>query len=378
MTDRRIRLIALVVLATVALAPVCAFAAKKKPALTNQLVRIKQKKKDLQYKLHLKEGEKRTVTGQLAAAEQRLDDAQDKLTSNESKLDNAKIDLGNTVRRLTLAKHQLARRQALLQRRVVDIYEGDNLNYIDVVLGSTNMWTFLSRTYYLQQIIKADATLIAQVRALKKSIEEDKARQAQRVAEIDSVQKQLVVEHDEVKSAADSRQKQLDSIEHDANAMERALAELEQESQAIEDQIRRIENTPEGIKRSARAFHGSLMCPVSGCVTSSFGYRVHPITHKYKLHTGVDLAAPMGTPVHAAADGTVTIAGRMPAYGLEVVIDHGGHVSTLYGHNSRLLVSVGDVVKRGQVIAKSGSTGWSTGPHVHFEKRVNGKPVNPL
>ncbi|NLN77221.1 MAG: M23 family metallopeptidase, partial [Armatimonadetes bacterium] len=105
--------------------------------------------------------------------------------------------------------------------------------------------------------------------------------------------------------------------------------------------------------------------------------RVHPITGVYKLHTGIDIPCPVGTSVRAAADGTVIIAKWMPAYGYGVVLDHGGGVQTLYGHNSRLCVSVGQNVKQGDTIAKSGNTGYSTGPHLHFEKRVNGRPVNP-
>lgn len=376
MIGHRGRAITAIALVAVIILQVCAFGAKK-PSLNTKLGTVKKRIKEVTYRIHLKESQKRTVTGQLAIVESKLDDAQEKLTSNKITLLDAQTDLNATIRRLGVAKRQLNRRQTLLQRRIVDIYEGDDLNYVDVVLGSTNMWTFLSRAYYLQQILKADTSLISQVRALKASIEKDKANQTRRVSQISSLQTQLVSERNQVSSLAEGKQKQIDAIEHDQRLMEQALAELEQESQQIEDQIRRIQNTPAGLKRSSRAFHGGLMFPVSGRITSTFGYRVHPITHVYKLHTGVDISVPTGTPVHAAADGTIIVAGWMPAYGYAVVIDHGGHVSTLYGHNSKLLVRVGDDVKRGQVIAKSGSTGYSTGPHCHFEKRVNGTPVNP-
>ena len=269
------------------------------------------------------------------------------------------------------------RRQDLLSRRIVDIYQGEDLNYVDVVLGATNMWTFLSRSYYLQQILKSDTTLISQIRQLKSSIEADKERQAQRVAQISSLQTKLISERNQISSLADSKQQQIDRIQKDNRLMEQALAELEAESQAIEDQIRRIQQTPAGRQRAAKAFTGGLIYPVSGRITSTFGYRVHPITKVYKLHTGVDIACPTGTPIRAAAAGTVIIANWMPAYGYSVVLDHGGGVQTLYGHNSKLCVSVGQNVKQGETIAKAGSTGYSTGPHCHFEKRVNGRPVNP-
>ena len=120
------------------------------------------------------------------------------------------------------------------------------------------------------------------------------------------------------------------------------------------------------------------MMPVSGRITSGFGYRYHPILGVKKLHTGVDIAVPQGTPVHCAADGYVSKAGWNTAYGNMVVVQHGSNIQTLYGHNSRLCCQAGQTVKKGEIIAYSGSTGWSTGPHVHFEKRVNGAPVNPF
>jgi murein DD-endopeptidase MepM/ murein hydrolase activator NlpD len=126
-----------------------------------------------------------------------------------------------------------------------------------------------------------------------------------------------------------------------------------------------------------RKFSGSFMFPVSGRVSSPFGYRHHPVTGTYKLHTGVDISCRTGTSVRAAADGVVSKACYNRAYGYMVIIQHNGGYSTLYGHNSRLLVCGGQQVKQGQIIAKSGSTGWSTGPHCHFQLMKNGSPINP-
>jgi murein DD-endopeptidase MepM/ murein hydrolase activator NlpD len=121
-----------------------------------------------------------------------------------------------------------------------------------------------------------------------------------------------------------------------------------------------------------------LSRPVPGAITSGFGYRMHPIFHVRKLHTGVDMHAGMGESIKAAAAGTVVFAGWRGGYGKCVIIDHGGGLATLYAHQSEILVSVGQVVKRGVVIGKVGSTGYSTGPHLHFEVRVNGTPVDPV
>jgi len=374
--DSKKRVVSAMILAALVVAQVCAFGAKK-ATLTTKLGNVQRRIKQVKYKIHVKESQKRTELGKLAVIESTLGDAQDRLTTNKIEMLDAQTDLAATVHRLAVTKRQLARRQELLRRRVVEIYEGDDLNYLDVVLGSANMWTFLSRSYYLQQILNADTTLISQIRALKASIEADRARQARRVAQIGSLQVSLVSERDEVASIAGQKQRQVDAIEHDKTLMERALAEMEAEEQAIEEQIRRIQSTPEGQRRLAKAFRGRLMLPCSGRITCPFGYRNHPITGLFSLHTGIDIGVSTGTPLHAAADGTVVKAGWNRAYGYMVVIEHNGGYSTLYGHNSRLLVSVGDDVKQGQVIAKSGSTGFSTGPHVHYQVMYMGKPINP-
>lgn len=350
---------------------------QKKPALTNKLGRVRQQIKQVRHRIQIKQHEKRTVTGQLAVIEDRLDTAQDKLTTNKMRLLDAQTVLSTTVKRLEVTEKQLARRQALLHTRIIDIYEGEDLNYLDVVLGSVNMWTFLSRAYYLQRILHADTSLITQVRSLKASIERDRALQTRKVAQIGSLQVQLVANRDEVKSNADAKERQIRNIERDARLMARLLAEMEAEEHAIEDAIRRAESTPQGQKMLRTAFKGGFVSPVSGRVTSPFGYRHHPITGTYKLHTGIDISCRTGTPIRAAASGVVSQACYNRAYGYMVVIQHNGGYSTLYGHCSRLLVSSGQKVSQGQTIAKSGSTGWSTGPHLHYQLMKNGTPINP-
>ena len=371
---------AVILIAAVLPGPPAALGARKS-TLSSKIKKAKQIKaaiKAVQHKIRIKESEKRTVIGQLSVTESKLETAQGNLSRNKLRLLDANADLDATLKRLDRTRKQLARRRGLLARRVVDIYEGNDLSYVNVLLGAADMWTFLTRAYYLKRILDSDTRLIADIKADEASIERDRKRQARRVNEIQGLQVRLMAERNEVSDLAESKRRQLSTIEHSKELYKRALDELLAKSQEIEDEIRRIQNTPAGRARYAKTFRGGLLMPVWGSVSSRFGYRVHPITGVYKLHTGVDIRCSSGTPIHAAADGVVIIAGWQGAYGYAVVIDHGGGVSTLYGHCSSLLVGVGQEVKKGETIAHAGSTGYSTGPHCHFEKRVNGRPVNPL
>lgn len=351
---------------------------KKRAVLRGKLSTVQGQIHKVQEKIHQKEQEKHTVVGQLTETEQKLEQTQTVLQTNTIRLSNAKSDLVRTVNRLERTKRQLARRKNLLERRIVDMYEGDDLGYINVILGSKDMWSFLTRAYYLKQILRNDSELIGQIDLDRKLIEKDQRRQKSRVVEVETIQTDLVLQRNEVADLVLDKRTQLDRIENSKDLYEKAMDELLATSREIEASIRRIQSSASGKRYSSVAFRGGLSLPVSGPLRSRFGYRVHPITHVFKLHTGIDISAHRGTPIHAAADGIVILSGWYGAYGNAIVIDHGGRISTLYGHCSRLAVSNGQSVKRGQIVGYVGSTGLSTGPHCHFEKRVNGTPVNPL
>ena len=178
---------------------------------------------------------------------------------------------------------------------------------------------------------------------------------------------------DQLDGARDRKQAVVTKAEKDKASWERQEDDLLGESEAIATQLRKL--APDRVVPVAR---GGFIRPVNGRISSPFGYRVHPIFKVSKLHTGLDMAAGAGTPIAASAGGRVVFAGWRGGYGRAVIIDHGGGITTLYAHQSSLAVSQGQSVRQGQVVGRVGSTGYSTGPHLHFEVRLNGSPVDPM
>ncbi len=269
----------------------------------------------------------------------------------------------------------LHRRQAILARRVRAIYMYGQLNYLEVIMGSKSFSDFANRLEMLKRIIRADFNLILEIRA--------------RQAEIEAKRAEL-----------EAQKKQVDELEAEAAKTQQAIAEKHAEQQAVLDEASRQKEAAEQMERDLQADSqdiqrriqqraagggvqivgtGQLSWPVSGgVITSPQGWRVHPIFGTSIYHAGMDIGVDEGTPVHAADDGVVVDADWLGGYGNCVIIDHGNGMQTVYGHNSALVVSAGQRVSKGELIAYAGSTGYSTGPHCHFEVRINGEPVDPM
>ncbi len=306
------------------------------------------------------------------------------------------------VNRLAATRKRLANRRHLLTARLDDTYERGQISYAQVLVRSRSVHDLLSRGYYVRQVVHSDAELIegvqqdiAQVANDKKLLEEQARRQQALADEYESQKQHLTSDLDEkqhllagVQEQRHQAEDELDGLAEEAAAMTDNIRDLSealerrriaeraaQAAQAAQNHHHPMEPKPSTV---APVFHGEFIRPVSARITSGFGSRFHPILHRTRMHTGVDFGASYGAAIHAAGGGTVILAHYSSGYGNCVVIDHGNGVTTLYGHCSALLVSVGDIVHQGQTIARVGATGMATGPHLHFEVRHNGVPVNPL
>lgn len=287
-----------------------------------------------------------------------LDETITRLQENEERLQKVGAD------------YEKKRRQ--LGRRVRDIYINGQISYLDVLFGAKDFADFMTRMDLLKRVIRQDYELVQTVLAEKNEIEKaqaslaaDKERRGEQ--ELKARQAREVMEE-----KVRRRQEIIDRMKSDKATVDRQYDELMAASKQIAQMLQRssMANMPS-------AGNGSMIWPVGGTITSEFGWRTHPITGTQKYHSGIDIGADYGDAIRAAQSGTVEYAGWVSGYGNTVIINHGGGITTLYGHNQSLAVSAGQSVSQGETIAYCGSTGNSTGPHCHFEVRSGGEPVSP-
>lgn len=327
-----------------------------------------KKKNEIESRIEGLSEEKRAVDEAADEATKAYKDVKKELDATEERIDENEDKLKVLNKDFAVKRDQLA-------KRVRDIYINGQINYLDVLFGAKDFQDFFTRMDLLKRVIQQDYDLVQVVFAEKtaietsqKELEKDKAAKEKLVASAADRKKEA-----EKKQAA--KQAIIDKMETDRATQERIINENLAASKEVEQMIRNSRYQPAS---PALSGGGALNWPLGGPITSPFGWRVHPITGASRFHSGIDIGGDYGDTIHAAGAGIVSYAGWISGYGYAVIIDHGGGISTLYGHNQALLVSEGQSVSQGQAIAECGSTGNSTGPHCHFEVRVDGEPVDPM
>ena len=304
----------------------------------------------------------RVATAEYKEVKSQLDDVEDKISDNTELLQKTEADLKVKNKKL--------------QRRVRDIYINGQISYVDVLFGAKDFSDLVTRMDVLKRIIKHDYDLIMKVKEEKATVEKTRVQLEEDKAQAESLVADAQVKKSRMEDKEAEQKGLLDQAVYDRDTSERAYEELMAASEEVANMIRRSQMSAAGYS-GAPAGAGGMIWPISGPITSEFGWRTHPIFGTSRFHSGLDIGGDYGMPIYAAAGGTVIYAGWISGYGNAVIIDHGGGVTTLYGHNDSLNVSEGESVAQGQVIAMCGSTGNSTGPHCHFEVRENGEPVSP-
>ncbi|MGE5391356.1 MAG: murein hydrolase activator EnvC family protein [Deltaproteobacteria bacterium] len=293
----------------------------------------------------------------------------DRVAYLDTNIDVTKQDIGQL-------KQDLARQTETMSKRLVFAYEeGSDVSYLEVLLASTDIQDFLTRYDYLASIVDNDASMIEEIDRAKTELDIKQNELESQKNEMEDLQDEQLDKKEELKYDKQQKKEILNSVVKERKAYEAALNELEQASAQLETMIRNIQGGGSSQQLGTGAY--TWPCPGHGTITSPFGMRYHPILKTRKMHTGIDISAPSGASIIAADAGSVIYSGWMSGYGQVIVVDHGNKMSTLYAHQSVLLAGKGAAVSKGQIIGKVGSTGFSTGPHLHFEVRVNGSPVDP-
>ena len=313
---------------------------------------------------------------------QELDDkirtAQQEISNFENQLKELQTKVEETTNHLTHLQQDYDENEKLLEERLVVLYESGETTYLDILLKSSSLTEFLSNYYTIQQVVETDTELLesiskqkAEVEITKNQLEEQKSNL--KLLKAKKEQTYIVMQNN--KTIQENYMNQLSDNEKE---LQKKIEEYKAEEQRVENLIQ----LAAGQGYEGEYTGGVMAWPIakSGTyITSPFGYREHPIQGVIKLHSGIDIGnAGFGAPVIAAADGIVTLASYNGGYGNCVMINHGNGISTLYGHGQKILTTVGTQVKKGDLIMEVGSTGNSTGPHLHFEVRINGKAVNPI
>ncbi|MBD2412436.1 peptidase M23 [Nostoc calcicola FACHB-389] len=319
----------------------------------------------------------------LTGLNQNLQTTDSYIQESESRLQLASQRLQKLETDLVAAQRDYEARQIATVARLRYLQRSPASQGWAVLLQSQNISDFISRRHQLKLVYQADQQILRKLNAQANLINQQKTQVEEQKNEIALIREQLLAQKADYQTQAQSQSELIQRLNTDRLALEAAQNQLERESKNLEVLIQqKVAEAAAQAKTNSRTSiiiqgTGMFTYPSDAATSSPFGWRMHPVLGYRRFHAGLDFAASYGSTIRAADSGTVIFAGWYGGYGRAVIIDHGKGITTLYGHTSELYVTEGQAVERGQAIAAVGSTGLSTGPHLHFEVRRNGSPVNP-
>lgn len=341
----------------------------------------KKKTEEAKKQLDSVKKKKASVSAEVLAIDDEINRAEDELETTEKAIAQAKVDLAIKEQELIAAEKECEKYDEEFKIRARTMYEDGTTSYIEVLLGSSSFSDLLSRVEMIREMVEYDKRMLAvlaeareEIRQAKEAVETEKENLENREVELGALKEELSYR-------LEAKQMLLDQLYADEEEYKKAYEIAEADEKKIQRELERI-IAEENKKGTATKYTGNgkfqWPCPSSKRITSYYGYRIHPVYKTKKFHSGIDIGAGYGNDIVAAESGTVITATYGSGYGKYVVVSHGSGITTLYAHCSSLLVNVGDKVQKGQTIAKVGSTGVSTGNHLHFEVRINGSTTDPL
>jgi len=338
----------------------------------------KEKAKIINKIFELKRKEKVEIKN-LSKKQRNLEDTKQNIQECQSKLETSRSNLETLQHKLNRLSRNQEEVAGSAGKRIRELYKGERINILHLIFAANDMGTFLDRLYYQKILAKKDKSILENLRIRAREIDQSRMSIEYEKNNIASNLSVMNQKKAQLNSSIKSSQYLINKLRTDRATYEKAQQELEYLSNKLENQIRHS-------KITKMIANSKFIRPIAGSITSPFGWRRHPIFGSRRFHTGVDISTSYGTPIKASNDGKVIFSGWYGGYGKVVIIDHGNmnvgshkgkRFSTLYAHMSSTAVKNGSNVRKGQIIGYEGTTGYSTGPHLHFEVRINGKPNNP-
>ncbi len=339
-----------------------------------------RRQEEIQQNIDSTTEEKYAALSVLTELTEQVDSLQAEIDVLDSTLANYYTEIELLNGEIEKASERIMVQDELLRKRIRAMDENGNIGILDILLNAKSFTDLLDKIDAVKTITEYDQTILKRYEDAKADVERKKAEVEDKMILVEDTKNQIVTKQDEVEAVQAKKQQEVDALSSLIAQYEEELAASKRAEAEANERIRQAAAKMAPIVASYNFTSGALNYPFGAryIVTSPFGGRISPISGVWEGHSGIDFGAPYGTPILASSDGVVITAGfNTGGYGNYVVIDHGGGIYTLYAHASTLNVSSGDFVSAGQQIAGVGSTGWSTGPHLHFEVRVNGSCVDP-
>lgn len=347
-------------------------------SLKNQLNNANSNLKDAQSELKENKNEQKDVLKQIDTLDKNINNTENQIETTENEIEKLEKNIKIAEENIEYMQGEYDKKYEIRKERVSAYYKNGITSLKDISYETSDPTDAIFMERIIEKVSEYDNNLMNEIEQEKNEIDKEKNKLEEDKITCTELKKDLEVKLASLNDTVKVRTKYLSELKENEKDLEKSIDELKKKADELEAEIRRLSSSSSNSKYTG----GTMAWPLPNyyTVTSYYGNRLHPVLKVYKMHTGVDIAGAgcNGKNVVAAADGKVITAGWISGYGYTVMIDHGGGIVTLYAHSQKLLVKVGQQVKRGEAIMKVGSTGYATGPHLHFEVRVNGKYVNPL
>ncbi|MGL6174197.1 MAG: murein hydrolase activator EnvC family protein [Cellulosilyticaceae bacterium] len=351
--------------------PVSASEVSKKK---NELNSAKQEIQESKTALNNTKVQKEQVNQEIEQLDKNINLLEDEILEVEDNLNAKKEEVKVAGTELQTAIEKKEVQYESTKKRMVQMYKNSKSGYLEIIFSADNIWEMLNRAHYIKVISRHDNQLLEEYEEQEQVVSNKKAKLIEEQNQIEILRKKELVKKSELEIARKEKNNKLGVLQNKETKLYTKIEELEEVSKDLEKQIKKL------TEQSTQKYNGGKFSwPVPGNyrLSSEYNPRESPITGKNEFHQGIDIPAPYGKAVVAAADGVVITSGWVRGFGNTIMIDHGSGLVTIYGHNSSLTVSNGQQVKKGQQVARIGSTGYSTGNHCHFEVRINGRHTNP-